>query len=208
MISDQESAGARLADEFRQGVFTPESVECFLREVIVRLRATGPFKKQEAEDIALITLEDVYSGIGSYRGDSAFFTWVMTIARRVAFDHHKKLCEVNGDGGEATHDRPIENPDELADASSGDGPGAADAGPDAEEMLLRRWGCEDALNSLDADERELVNLRIYKEYTFVEMAQILGSSADALQHRLTRTILPKIHRYFAANGWCDDTDAG
>lgn len=209
MVIEETDIEARLEKEFRNHEFRPESVRRFLAEVVKRLRPGKGFGRQEAEQIALTTLERVYDAIDHFRGDCPFFAWVMIIANRVKADHHKEIHKLDTKTDDLLSDDTPFDLDDIDSAQAKD-MSSADLTQrlyESDEAKLLKFGCEDALDSLTEEERQLVTLRIDEERSFKEMADVVGSTPGALERRLARTILPKVGRYLVQNGWVPEPPA-
>jgi len=195
----REDTDSRLADEFRNGTLETMSVEYFLEHVIRTLKPVGRYQRQEAQDIALATLEEVYISIHTYRGKSAFFTWVTTIALRVAHDHRKREGKI-----EIIPEEIMQTgfPFQSDDAEKRIIHETQVRERQEDEIRLRRWSLRDALNSLGESERRLVELRIDQGLSLSEIGGHLGVSADAIQHRLAR-IWAKLRNHLDDSKSCD-----
>jgi RNA polymerase sigma-70 factor (ECF subfamily) len=130
----------------------------------------------EPEDEAAETFLHVAKGIASFDGDeSAFRSWVFSIAHRRMVDAHRKAGR-----------RPKVADTELTDLAE-----SADrmAIPSAEESVLVRdaaVAAADLLSGLSEDQRQILLLRVVGELSVRETAAVVGKSESAVkvaQHR-------------------------
>ncbi|MFP5359844.1 MAG: RNA polymerase sigma factor [Actinomycetes bacterium] len=130
----------------------------------------------EPEDEAAETFFHVAKGIASFDGDeSAFRSWVFSIAHRRMVDAHRKAGR-----------RPKVADTELTDLAE-----SADrmAIPSAEESVLVRdaaVAAADLLSGLSEDQRQILLLRVVGELSVRETAAVVGKSESAVkvaQHR-------------------------
>jgi len=126
----------------------------------------------EAEDLTSITFEKAWRARYRYRRDlGAFSTWLMTIARHVAIDAHRRRAG-------RVH-VPLEEADGVA------------AGLTPEEMALRRADGErlaQLLAALPERERELLALKYGAGLTNRAIARLTGLTATNVGTILHRTI--------------------
>jgi RNA polymerase sigma-70 factor, ECF subfamily len=126
----------------------------------------------EAEDLTSVTFEKAWRARYRYRRDlGAFSTWLMTIARNVAIDSHRR-----------NRTRP-HVPLEEADGVS--------AGPTPEEEAARRSDCarlSRLLAALPDRERELLALKYGAGLTNRAIARLTGLTASNVGTILHRTI--------------------
>ncbi|MBN1809845.1 MAG: sigma-70 family RNA polymerase sigma factor [Planctomycetes bacterium] len=138
----------------------------------------GMVGRAEAEDLLQETLMNAYRGIGNFRGDCSFRTWVSRIAMNAARTFLRKK-------------RPQQaNPGEDGDASGGDlfdclaSPGR---GP-VEELTVEedREMVGAALNRLTPEEREVLVLREVDGFSYDEIAGALRITQASVRSRLHR----------------------
>lgn len=125
----------------------------------------------EAEEAAQDALVAALNALDTYRGDSAFTTWLYAItlntcrtrlrkhrSRDRLLDTLKALFHLNGDG--------VSHPEESAIRT------------EADEAVAR------AVNSLDEKHRLTVVLRYFNELSIAEIAQLLDISEGTVHSRL------------------------
>ena len=120
-------------------------------------------------DDALDLMQEVFVGVlrnlPGYRGDGAFAAWLFRIAAYRCTDHLRRR-------------RPVEPLDESGwDGADGE---AAEAVPwiDARAPITR------ALAVLPAEQRHVVELKFFQEFTFDDIAGQLGISPNTAKTRL------------------------
>ncbi len=126
-----------------------------------------------AEDLTSITFEKAWQARNRYRRDlGAFSTWLLTIARNVAVDHHRK---------HPPH-APLVPLEHARDVPAGSTP---------EELAERRSDLErlgGLLEQLPHRERELVSLKYGAGMTNRAIARLTGLSESNVGTILHRTI--------------------
>jgi len=141
------------------------------------LRLTG--SAQDAEDLAQEVFVKAYRHITSFRGDSDFGTWIHRIAVNTWLNQKRK-----GQTQAAySLDEPIYSGDaeikrEIPDLSQ-----------DPESVLLSSQMSEKlqrAVESLPKDQKAALLLREVEEYTYEEIAMMMGCSVGTVKSRLAR----------------------
>ena len=148
------------------------------------LRTLAP-RTQDAEDAMQEAFLAVWRAAGGFRGECSAKKWLFTIARHAAFRQRRAQPLVNG--------LEVTELDELARLA-----GFASESP---EQLAARAQCAEtlrrALDSLSAEDREIVTLRDLDGLSGEETAEVLGLSLTAMKSRLHRARL----RLAAALNW-------
>ncbi len=129
-----------------------------------------------AEDVAQETFVRAWRGLGRFRGESAFKTWLYRIATNVARTH----LERRGRRGHAA-DRSLDDENEALQA--GDVPSAA---PDAETSLVTREAIDRALGALPEDLRTALVLRDVEGLDYKEIAGVTGAPMGTVESRIFR----------------------
>jgi RNA polymerase sigma-70 factor (ECF subfamily) len=129
----------------------------------------------DAEDLASETWLDVARGLHRFDGDeTAFRTWIFTIARRRLLDHHRAAAR------RRTHPVPVESLHLEA-------PDCAD-----EVMAYASMRATLAkLASLPPDQAEVVLLRVLADLDVKDVAKIVGKrpgTVRVLQHRALKSL--------------------
>lgn len=122
-----------------------------------------------AEDVTALAFERAYRRRASFdpkRGTQR--AWLFGIARNAALDELRRR--------------------RRSAALVGDTPDERVAGPDDDDVALRRAVVRTALAGLDAREREIVALKFHAGLSNAELATVLGTSASNAGTRLHRAI--------------------
>lgn len=127
-----------------------------------------------AEDLLQEAFLRVYIHREGYRPTAAFRTWLFTIARNLAFDHFRRSGTVRESAGE--QDRVAAMPDPSPSPLR-----SVEAGEE-----LRRF--EAALQQLPPGQHEVLLLSRYAGLSHVEIAQLTGSSLEAVRVALHRAL--------------------
>jgi RNA polymerase sigma-70 factor, ECF subfamily len=134
----------------------------------------------DAEDVAQETFIKIYRNLHSFRGESKFSTWVLSIARNEGLAWLRKRAS-----------RPEEPLEPVLEDSSGDFTPALltdwrEVPPEAlERKELRECLCR-AILDLPPIYREVVQLRDIDELDVQETANVLGITAGSVKVRLHR----------------------
>ncbi|MEW6473956.1 MAG: RNA polymerase sigma factor [Actinomycetota bacterium] len=150
---------------------------------------------EDAEDLAAETWLAVARGLRGFSGDeSAFRSWVFTIAHRRLVDHHRatarrprtrSLTPGDHQGGPAE-----EGP--TADPPSPDDPAGETIDALTSDEAMRR-----ILSLLPPDQAEIVLLRVVGGLPVDDVAQITGrrpGTVRVLQHRALRRLADRLER--------------
>ena len=163
---------------FRDG--DPDAVRAVYREYgrlvySVAHRALG--SRELAEDAAQQTFVQAWRAASSFDPGRELGPWLVTIARRVAIDIHRR--------------EQRREHDHLDDAALTDK--ALIAEPPDIERTFEAWELRRALDELPADERQLVELNHLEGLTHSEIAERLGIPVGTVKSRSFRA-----HRRLAA----------
>ena len=173
--TDQDAELVRLAQSGSEKAFEALVVKYqrrIARHVARYLKATG-----DVEDVVQDTFIRAYRGLASFRGDSAFYSWLYRIATNAALSHLKRAP---GDvllGDDA--------PEERADAFE---PGVSDA-EDPERTLIAKQIAETvqrALARLQPDLAEALMLYEVEDKPYAEIAGMLGIPIGTVRTRIFR----------------------
>ena len=139
-------------------------VERYQRE-IYRLCYRYLNHHEDANDLAQEAFVKAWRGIGRFRGESAFSTWLFRITVNACLNHRAAR-------------RPMaqELPEDLADPAHG-----------AETRALRRDEARrvrEAVSRLPDRQRATVILKVFQELTHEQVAQVLGSSVGTVKSNL------------------------
>lgn len=136
----------------------------------------------EAEDLTQEAFVAAFEQIGSFRGESAFSTWLYRIAVRRALNRIRDLGRRPLAHASTIDDPPDGAPSlDIADASPG---------PDViHENRETRAVLERGLLALSADFRVVLVLREMQGLSYEEIAEMLGVEAGTVKSRLHRARL-------------------
>ena len=135
-----------------------------LHQAGVRAFAHGLLGDRElAEDIAQEAFLRAWRGLGAFRGDAAFATWLYAIARRVALDEGRRP---------AVRTVPIQEAAALADRRGGD--------------PVLRGDLERALQALEPAQREAFLLVVVLGLSYQEVGGMAGCPAGTVASRVFR----------------------
>jgi len=115
----------------------------------------------DAQDVVQRSFVKAYQSLASFRGDSAFKTWIYRIAINLSLNHIR--------------DRGRERPEEIDDAAlaeSAVGTARLEEGEDAARL-------RDAIEELPDMQRQVLQLRIFDELAFKEVAALAGCSENS-----------------------------
>ena len=123
-----------------------------------------------AQDIAQETFLKLFAGIGSFRGDANFDSWLYRLVVNACFDQKRKTRRL----------MPLV--DGLLDLLHAPGDSALD------EVLRAEMSAHigSAVESLPADQRMVIILRYTQGLSYEEIAGILGCPAGTIASRLNR----------------------
>ena len=132
----------------------------------------------EAEDVAQEAFLKAYRAIQSFRGDSAFYTWIYRIAINTA-----KNALV------AAKRRPVDYDLDLQDAEQVERSGRLRDDATPESLLLTdeiRATVDGAIAALPEDLRRAVILREYDGLSYEEIAETMGCPVGTVRSRIFR----------------------
>ena len=136
--------------------------------------------QSEAEDAAQETAIKAYVNLGSYRGDSQFRTWVLSIARNEGLGRLRKLASRREDSLDAETDEQTGDYTPAVLTSWREVPAEALERKELGEILRR------AVDGLPEIYRNVVLLRDIEEMDGRETAAALGITEGAVKVRLHR----------------------
>ncbi len=169
-LSDESlAAPARFADLYQR------HVRRIYRYIYVRVNSV-----QDAEDLTAQTFMAAFEGIRAYRGEGSIAAWLTIIARNCVVTHYRTR-------------RPQDTLDLAEDVSA--------PSHSVEELVGLRLTLADvrrALDTLTAEQAEVVRLRIFGELTTAEAAQVMNRSEAAVKmllHRALRDLRQTLRAY-------------
>lgn len=180
-MSLAEADWLRLAQQNDEAAFE-HLVETYQRPVFnLCYRMLG--NQQEAEDAAQEAFWRAYQAIDRYDNNRSFITWLLSITAHYCIDLQRKRR------------LPTLDIDLLTDFD------APDATPGPETMLRKKQDTEAInalLNNLKEQDRAIIVLRYWQEFSEEEIAKTLSLSVSAVKSRLHRA------RLQLANLWMEE----
>lgn len=140
--------------------------------------------RSEAEDIAQEVFITVFKTIDSFREESKFSTWLY----RVAVNHTKNRIKYLA----RRHERKHESVDERSAETNGATSGSPARMPQPDKALATAQSeklIQEAIDSLDDDQRAVVVLRDIEELSIEEICEITGLPDGTVKSRLHRARL-------------------
>jgi RNA polymerase sigma-70 factor (ECF subfamily) len=148
---------------------------------ILRLTRNITGNREDAEDAMQEAFLKAYSHLGTFQGDSRFYTWLVRIAANEALMKLRKRRP-----GEFSIDEPVETDEDLMPRE------LDDWGPSPEQRYAQeelRDILNEAVEKLEPDFRVVFTLRDIEELSTEETAKLLGLSVPAVKSRLLRARL-------------------
>lgn len=169
-LGDTDAFG-QLVDRYQQKVYN------------IAFRMTN--SHEDALDLAQESFLRVYRALASYKGESAFSTWVFRIASNVCLDEMRK---------KKRQPRIALSTDSLVAGEEGDYAIEIASGEasNPEQRLLQaemRREITQALNTLSEEHRVVLVLRDIEGYSYEEIADMLGVNIGTIKSRLNRARL-------------------
>jgi RNA polymerase sigma-70 factor (ECF subfamily) len=115
------------------------------------------------DDVLVETYAAVWKGAGNFKGKSKVTTWIIGIARNLAFKELRKV-------------KYHENIDDYRDIANGTIPNA--------EPLDRRRILKKAIGGLTTKHREVLDLVFFHEMTYPEVSALLGIPVNTVKTRI------------------------
>ena len=129
------------------------------------------------EDVTQEAFIKAYRALPSFRGDSAFYTWLYRIAANAAKNHlvamgRRPSSDVALDGAEA-----FEIPDRLTDAES---PDEVIMAQELKDVIAK------AIDALPAELRSALTLREFEGLSYEEIAEVIECPIGTVRSRIFR----------------------
>lgn len=131
----------------------------------------------EVEDVTQEAFIKAYRALPSFRGDSAFYTWLYRIAANAAKNHlvamgRRPSSDVALDGAET-----FEVPDRLTDAES---PDEVIMAQELKDVIAK------AIDALPAELRSALTLREFEGLSYEEIAEVIECPIGTVRSRIFR----------------------
>lgn len=160
--------------------------------------ANRPALRDEAEDLAHQTLLRAYERIGQYRFDARFAKWLQPIAERVWKNAVRQAkAAKRGPALESLDAQADEGPQPQPERSV-----FQDAAPTPEEKCLaaeRTRVLQQAMEGLPPGMRLCTELRVLKDLSYEEIAQVAGIGLNSVRSQLfeaRKRLKPVLQEYF------------
>lgn len=132
----------------------------------------------EAEDVAQEAFIKAYKGLATFRGDSAFYTWLYRIAVNTAKKHLvSKSRKVVADGVDAQDAEQFEGADQLKDFDSPEKQALSD---ELRETVVK------SMDKLPDDLKEAIVLRELDGLSYEEISEVMECPIGTVRSRIFR----------------------
>ena len=153
--------------------------------------------KDDAEDLTIEAFGKAFNRLKQYTPNYAFSTWLFKIASNNCIDWIRKQKKKT-----FSIDAPIgtDDGDEMTIELKGHGLDPAEVAIREQKNAIMR----EVVDKLKPRYKQLVELRYYKEYSYEEIAEVLGCSLSAtksLIHRARETIKARLKPYLHSGIW-------
>lgn len=137
------------------------------------------YSLQDSEDLAQETFQQVFRQIGSFRGESAFKSWLFAVAANLHRNEHRRRHREKRDAPEVSMD-------DTADTGVPVFEPAAREGSPARTLFEqeRREALARAVKELPPQMRQALSLRIDRELKYREIATVLQISVETVKAHL------------------------
>jgi RNA polymerase sigma-70 factor (ECF subfamily) len=144
-----------------------------LYEPVLGLFANRGCSQQECQDLAQETFLRAYQSFAGFRGDAKPSTWLFTIAINVWRNRVRDAVAAKRAGDEVALD------DDLSDPASAERP------LDEAMARERRRLLKTAIAKLPPKMRRCVWLRVYQDWSYREIAEILGVTVETAKSQVS-----------------------
>lgn len=145
-----------------------------------RFFAHRGFQPEDCVELTQETFLGIYTGLGSFRGEAGFETWMWKIAHNA----YRKRRRFWATEKRAAEEVPLDDSDAaespVARTLAGSGPGPDQEALDHERSLLLKR----AIERLPAQMRKCLALRVYQDLKYREIAVVLRLSVETVKAHL------------------------
>lgn len=201
-MAEVEKTTEELVSELQQGRAREENFRLLYERYYGRLFRFFRNKQlppEDCRDLIQKVFISVYKGLGGFRHDSHFETWLFKIALNsyVSEVEHRRAAKRDA----------VEVPIGEGPSDEGAGPASyrvADDRPDPAVELLDKEKLEkmrEAMGELPEQMRRCVQLRVAKELSYQEIASVMGISINTVKahlHQSQKVLREKLGKYFGA----------
>ncbi len=137
---------------------------------------------EDVEEVCQEAFLSVIRNLNGFHGQSRFQTWLFRVAANKARDFVQRKSAARRGGGKPH--LPIDSQDTL----HVDPPSPAPA-PDAVLLLAEdAQAVSSALEGLDPESREIIELRYFADLSYDEIARVMGLTTGTVSSRLSRSL--------------------
>lgn len=148
---------------------------------LLQFFANRGFSPEECLDLTQETFLGIYTGIGSFRREAGFDTWLFKIATN-AYRKRRRQCSAEKRAGEEV---PLQGTEELAQPAVAGYPGEIAPGPDDEALRRERVRLlRETIRRLPERMRKCLVLRVYQERKYREIGVIMKLSTETVKAHL------------------------
>jgi RNA polymerase sigma factor, sigma-70 family len=173
--------GTELALKAKSG--EPFAFEALVKKFEKFVYTTIYFEVRNADDAYDISQEvflKVFRSLDTFRGDSAFSSWLYRICKNAAFDFLRKDSKSKTVSISALKLDDEETDYDIPDDNRNNNPEKAYEKTELQEKVHR------AIFSLSEEHREVIQLREIDGYSYDEIAKILGIEQGTVKSRIAR----------------------
>jgi RNA polymerase sigma-70 factor (ECF subfamily) len=143
------------------------------------------FTREDVEEICQETFLSVIKNLGSFKGSSAFQTWLFRIAANKARDFREKQLAAKRGGGQTPVSLEAEDPETGLTID----PPGSEVGPDARLINVERAATiREALDQLGGPCREIIELRYFGDLSYEEISAELNLNPKTVSSRLSKCL--------------------
>lgn len=168
----------------------PDAFEVIYRHFyrsLFRFFANQPALREEAEDLAQVTLLRVYQNIHQYRIEASFAAWLRQIGENVWKNAvRERLAAKRSPLLEAREPAAGEDREDVSPSSLG-AAAVSDEAPNPEEAVLaeeKTRALEDAIAALPPGMRRCTELRLFGDLKYKEIAEVMGIGLNSVRSQL------------------------
>ena len=144
------------------------------QERIFRLIQRLLGRREEVEDLAQEVFLRAYRSLGSFKGESSFYTWLYKIALNTCRNYYRSIGR-RPEGSVVDGESIIESME------------ASNPSPEREAMRLELWeAVKGSLDELPPEQREAVVLCDLEGLSYEEMATVIGIPVGTVRSRVFR----------------------
>lgn len=186
MSQEDTPIGERIK-QLREGISTEENAQALFERyypAVYRFFAQRGFSVEDCRDLTQDTFLGVYRGIGAFRSDARFETWLFAIAANVFWNRlrHKtaekrSAKEVSLDRSTTDGEAPLA--ERLPEAGGNEGSSLDRVLRNERHEILRQ-----AIGSLPDQMRKCLVLRVYQDLRYREIAGVMRLSVETVKAHL------------------------